>query len=122
MMQNMQLNSNHEVYKLSEAIDWDYLLIGMSKLFSETDIAKCRLMAGLLYLKVMSGESSSEVLSKWLDCPYCRYLCSGSPTSTSEVLPFAPVVLDIWEREMSGAGNDLLIFAMLKTSLIKSDR
>ncbi|WP_158278769.1 transposase [Leucothrix arctica] len=116
----MQLNSNHELYQLSETVDWPYLELEMDKLFHVSDASKCRLMAGLLYLKIMTGLSSNEIASKWLECPYWRYFCGVAPTELSDGLPFAPVVLDIWEREMSGAGNDRLIFAMLKASLVKA--
>jgi hypothetical protein len=115
----MQLNSNHEIYQLSETVDWAYLETEMGKLFKSGDKPKHRLMAGLIYLKRMSGLSSKEVFSKWTSCPYWRFFCGVKSTGSAENLPFSPVVLDIWEREMSGAGNEIMIIAVSKATLVK---
>lgn len=122
MVKNMQINSNHELYKLNHAVDWVYLQTEMQRLFGPNNISQCRLMAGLLYLKVMTGMSSDEVVAKWSECPYLRYFCGEQLTESADALPFAPVVLDIWEREMSGKGNNAMIFALLKSSLMKAAR
>ncbi|RVU82818.1 transposase [Leucothrix sargassi] len=116
----MELNKNHDIYRLEAAVDWVYLVEAVAKLLDVSDHEKCRLMVGLIYLKVMYGLSTQEVYTKWLECPYWRHFCGLEVSeATNEALPFVPAVLEIWERELAGAGNNMLICALLKRNLIK---
>ena len=115
----MMLNPDHEIYKLTNEIDWSHLQNEMRKIYGNADSAKYRLIAGMLYLKVMSGYSSREVVSRWLECPYCRYFCGVDPRQEITEFPYRPVVIDIWEREISGAGVKAMNFALAKSTLIK---
>ena len=111
----MTLDHNHQLYKLSKTVDWYYLESELSELFAGRTESRYRFMAGALYLKTMYGWSSEQVVEKWLDCPYCRFLCGGEQALALTEFPYAPCLLDIWTRELSGRGYDILTSALLKS-------
>ena len=111
----MELDTNHKLYKLSSIINWLKLESEIKQNFDISDRYECRFVIGLLYLKSMSGLSSKEVVDKWQKDPYWRYLCGGRPTGKTEIFPYAPAILDIWDREFSGKGYEAMIGALLRS-------
>jgi hypothetical protein len=73
-----QLNSQHPLLKLAQAIDWGYFDNEFSKL-SEAEPTRpplpTRLLVGLHYLKALYNESDESVVGKWVENPYWQFFC-----------------------------------------------
>jgi IS5 family transposase len=72
------LNPRHELYILSELIDWKEFEEAFGTLYSEGNSRPpkpIRLMVGLLMLQHMFGLSDEKVVKRWVENPYWQFFC-----------------------------------------------
>ena len=71
------INMQHELVKLSKAIDWDYLDKANAAFYAKDGRpgVKTRLIVGLHILKQMYNLSDESVCDRWTNDPYFQYFC-----------------------------------------------
>ena len=71
------INVDHELVKLSEAMDWSYLEKENAKFYKEEGRpgVNARMMVGLHILKAMYNLSDEGVCERWVYDPYFQYFC-----------------------------------------------
>jgi IS5 family transposase len=72
------LNPRHELYILSELIDWKAFEEAFGILYSDENSRPpkpIRLMVGLLMLQHMFGLSDEKVVKRWIENPYWQFFC-----------------------------------------------
>ena len=111
------LDTNHQLYRLSESIDWRVLEKEITSLLGSHHAPQWRLVSGAVYLKSFYDLSSTEVIEKWGECPYHRFFCTGDISiETQASFPIPKGVLDLLSRELIGDGYEAMIKAlMMKT-------
>lgn len=69
------INMNHELVKLSQAIDWDWVEKEFERYFSEIGRSSVpiRKMVGLMFLKSLYNLSDENVLARWIENPYFQH-------------------------------------------------
>ncbi len=72
-----QLNPKHPLYRLAEAIPWEYFEKEFEKLYSDKGrpAKPIRLMVGLLILKQLRNLSDERVVEEWVENPYFQFFC-----------------------------------------------
>jgi len=92
-----QLNHQHAIYRLANAINWELFEEAFSKHYSATmgtPAKPIRLMVSLLILKQLRNLSDESVVTQWSENSYYQYFsgedcfCSGTPCSSTEVVEF----------------------------------
>lgn len=92
-----QLNPQHGLYKLANAIDWSFFDNAFSKHYSLTQgkpAKPIRLMVSLLILKQIRNLSDESVVEQWAENSYYQYFsgescfCSNSPCVPTELVEF----------------------------------
>ena len=75
-----QLDPNHPIYQLNERINWSVIEEDFKKLYSHTGrpAKPVRLMVSLLLLKQLEDLSDEQVIRRWVDIPYWKYLSGDS--------------------------------------------
>ena len=106
------LDVNHQLYQLSESIDWDRLEKDVFCILDSQHASLWRLVCGSVYLKSFFELSSSELLEKWVECPYFRFFCSGSLNDDSKAFPLLESELEALSCKLIGEGYDAMINAM----------
>ncbi|MGA7933650.1 MAG: IS5 family transposase [Kovacikia sp.] len=113
-----QLNLEHPLVKLSQAIDWSNFETEFS-LQATTEGGRpalpTRLLVGLHYLKALYDESDESVVSKWVENPYWQYFC-GEQRFQHE-LPCHPTSLPKWRQRVGAAGVEKLLKQVLRTAI-----
>ena len=72
------LNPSHEIYMLTQMINWDYYQKEFGQFYSENnsrDPKPIRLMVGLIMLQNMFKLSDRNVVRAWLENPYWQFFC-----------------------------------------------
>lgn len=72
------LDQRHELYRLSEVIDWSSFDEAFGELYCPDNGCPgkaTRLMVGLQYLKHLNGLSDEAVVMGWVENPYWQYFC-----------------------------------------------
>ena len=105
---NDQLNPKHELLKLAEEINWDYLEEKCSSIFIDKGKGgqppkPIRLMLGLLMLEHIHSYSDEEVVAKWVENPYWQSFCGYDFLQWE--MPIDPTSLTRWRQRL---GKDLL--------------
>ena len=69
------INMKHELVRLADEIDWDWIDDELADLFSDTGrpAVATRYMIGLLLLKHIYGLSDEGVCNRWVHDPYFQY-------------------------------------------------
>lgn len=69
------INMRHELVRLAEAIDWDWIDGALAGLFSDAGRpgTETRFMVGLLLLKHIYGLSDEKVCERWVSDPYFQH-------------------------------------------------
>jgi IS5 family transposase len=112
-----QLNPEHPLVKLSQAMDWSYFETHFGKQATSEGgrpALPTRLMVGLHYLKALYDESDESVVSKWVENPYWQYFC-GEETFQHE-LPCHPSSLPRWRQRVGVEGVEKLLRQVLRTA------
>src|SRR6056297_3451424 len=70
-----QLNPQHPLYLLSQAIPWKKLEEAFAPLYGKVGLPShpVRKMAALLMLKHLYNLSDERVVAQWQESPYCQY-------------------------------------------------
>jgi IS5 family transposase len=113
-----QLNLEHPLVKLSQAIDWDAFEQEFGKQTSSEGGRPAlprRLMVGLHYLKALYDESDESVVAKWVENPYWQYFC-GEETFQHE-FPCHPTSLAKWRQRVGVDGVEKLLKQVLRTAM-----
>ena len=112
-----QLNLEHPLVKLSEAIGWREIEaefgVQMSSEGGRPALAT-RLMVGLHYLKALYDESDESVVAKWVENPYWQYFC-GAATFQHE-FPCHPTSLVKWRQRVGVEGVEKLLQQVLRSA------
>lgn len=90
------LDQRHELYRLTEAIDWQGIEDDFEGFYSDMGRPglPIRRMAGLLILKQVQNLSDERVCEYWRESPYAQYFCGevhfqwGLPCEPSELVHF----------------------------------
>ena len=71
------IDKRHELVRLSEAIDWDFLEEVFAKYYQEVGRKgkNLRLLLGLQILSYMKSLSDEAVCALWVENPYFQYFC-----------------------------------------------
>lgn len=112
-----QLNREHPLVKLSQAIDWDYFETEFGKQMTSDGgrpPLPTRLMVGLHYLKALYDESDESVVNKWVENPYWQYFC-GEETFQHE-LPCHPTSLPKWRSRIGVEGVEKMLGQVLRSA------
>lgn len=110
------LNLDHQLIKLSSAIDWSVFETEFGPLYCEGQgrpAKPIRLMVGLHYLKHAFCESDESVVERFIENPYWQYFC-GFEYFEHE-LPLDPTSLVKWRRRVGADGLDLLLKETIET-------
>ena len=113
-----QLNLNHSLVKLAEAIDWENLEAQFGQVMTAKGGRRAlpsRLMVGLHYLKALYGESDESVVAKWIENPYWQYFCGE--TIFQHELPCHPTSLVKWRNRVGVAGIEELLKQVVQTAI-----
>lgn len=114
------LDTNHQLYQLSEAIDWFSLEKEITRLMDERYESQWRVVSGSVYLKSFYDITSADVIERWSKCPYLRFFCSGEILVAESPKPF-PVSLQVLDQlsfNLIGKGYDVMIKALQDSRLI----
>jgi len=107
------LDTNHQLYQLSEAINWVALEKKIPRLIDERYESQWRVVSGSVYVKSFYDLSSADVIERWSQCPYLRFFCSGEILlETTKPFPVPLEVLDQLSLELMGEGYDAMIKAL----------
>lgn len=115
-----QLNLEHPLVKLSQAIDWEAFEHEFGRQMSSEGgrpALPIRLMVGLHYLKALYDESDELVVAKWVENPYWQYFC-GEETFQHE-FPCHPTSLPKWRQRIGVEGVEKLLKQVLKTAMVQ---
>lgn len=113
-----QLNLEHPLAKLAQAMDWDELERELGQPLSSEGgrpALPTRLMVGLHYLKALYDESDESVVAKWVENPYWQYFC-GEATFQHE-FPCHPTSLLKWRQRVGVDGVEKLLKHVLRSAM-----
>lgn len=111
------LDKNHELYRLTHILNWDYLIESFGPYYVENNGRPgipIRVIAGLHYLKYLENESDESVVEKFSENPYWQYFC-GFKTFQHE-LPCHPTTLVKWRHRVGEAGVERLLSETINTA------
>lgn len=111
------LDKEHELYRLSNILNWDYLIDSIGPYYVENKGRpglSTRLIAGLHYLKYLENESDESVVEKFRENPYWQYFC-GFKTFQHE-LPCHPTTLVKWRNRLGIDGVEKLLSETIDTA------
>lgn len=110
------LNLDHELVKLSRAIDWASLEADLGR-FYVSDVGRpaipIRLMTGLHLLKHTFALSDEQVVEQWVENPYWQFLC-GEEFFRHE-LPINPSQMTRWRKRVGEEGCEKLLKLTIET-------
>lgn len=112
-----QLNLEHPLVKLSQAIAWHGFEAEFGNPMSREGgrpALSSRLMVGLHYLKALYNESDESVVAKWVENPYWQYFC-GEQTFQHE-FPCHPTSLVKWRQRVGVEGVEKLLQQVLHSA------
>jgi len=113
-----QLNLEHPLVKLSQAMDWDELERELGQQVSSEGgrpALPTRLLVGLHYLKALYDESDESIVGKWVENPYWQYFC-GEERFQHE-FPCHPTSLPKWRQRVGVEGVEKLLKQVLHTAM-----
>ena len=113
-----QLNPQHPLFKLAQALDWDYFEQEFRPITNPEGgrpSLPVRMMVGLHYLKALYNESDESVVMKWVENPYWQYFCGEETFQHS--FPCHPTSLGNWRKRVGTEGVEKLLSQVLKTAM-----
>ena len=111
------LDSKHPLFRLANAIDWEYFVGEFGPLYVENKGRPgkpIRLMVALHYLKHTYDVSDESVVEMFLENPYWQYFC-GYEYFQHE-FPLEPTSLVKWRNRIGTDGMEKLFYQTLKTA------
>lgn len=111
------IDMNHEMVRLSDAIDWEHFETTFSNLWKEIGrpAISTRLMVSLHYLKYTFDLSDDDVSTGWLQNPYWQYLSGMRYFSHSA--PLDPSSMSRWGKKVGQACLEELLAETIRTGL-----
>ena len=116
------LDSRHELYVLSNLIDWDSFEKAFAPLFVENNgrpAKPIRLMTGLLILKHLRNVSDESVVEQFRENAYYQYFCgvqsfmTAAPCAASELVHF--------RKRIKEEGMELILKESIRVNLAIED-
>lgn len=111
------LDKDHELYRLTNILNWDYLIDSIGPYYVENNGrpgVPTRVIAGLHYLKYLENESDESVVEKFCENPYWQYFC-GFKTFQHE-FPCHPTTLVKWRNRIGIDGVEKLLSETINTA------
>ena len=112
-----QLNHQHPLLKLAQALDWSSFDNDFNKL-STSEVGRpplpSRLLVGLHYLKALYDESDESVVAKWVENPYWQFFCGEQ--FFQHQLPCHPTTLVKWRQRIGPDGMEKLLKQVLQSA------
>lgn len=107
------LDTNHQLYKLAESVDWTLLEGKIVNILGHDHSSHWRLVTGSVYLSSFYDLSSTELMTLWSKCQHLRYFCCGELTNSGRTdFPLSQAELDNLSCELIGEGYDVMIEAL----------
>jgi len=106
----MVLDSEQELYKLAQVLDWTALEAGFGALYCPDNGrpgVPIRLMAGLHLLKHTFGLSDEQVVAQWVLNPYWQFFCGEE--YFQHQLPIHPSQMTRWRKRIGESGMEKLL-------------
>lgn len=104
------LNTDHELIKLANKIDWSRFEVVYADSYCEDFGAPAkaiRLMVGLHYLKYAFNESDESMVARWLENPYWQYFCGY--THMQHECPIHPTSMTKWRNRVGAERLEMLL-------------
>lgn len=104
------LNPKHELYQLTNLINWDDLNEAFGQFFSAHHGAPAlstQLIVGLHYLKHTFALSDEEVVARWVENPYWQFFCGEK--YFQHQLPCHPTSLTKWRKRVGEEGCERML-------------
>lgn len=95
------LNHSHNLYRLANIINWNYLEQTVGKTYAEgpgRPETSVRLIVGLHYLKYLENKSDEEIVKGFIQNPYWQYFCGCE--YFEHTLPIHPTTLVKWRKKI----------------------
>ncbi len=113
------INLSHRLVRLSQLVAWEALESSLSKhycLSNGRPGGSIRLMAGLLMLKDIEGQSDESVCERWVENPYWQYFCGEA--FFQHRFPVTPESLSYFRKRIGEAGMETLLAETIRLGLI----
>jgi len=110
------IDLNHRLVQLAKSVDWRGLQMDLSPYYCENNGAPGKsipLMAGLCFLKDISGLSDEELCRTWQENPYYQYFC-GEEYFCHE-LPVQQPTIGNFRRRIGEDGLERLLDLLRKS-------
>jgi len=104
------INKEHELYQLSERIDWDELERDLTEYYCVDNgrpSIPIRKVVGVVLLKRMFNESDESVVDRWKENPYWQHFCGE--VNFQHHWPFDPTELIKFRKRMGEAGMERIL-------------
>lgn len=113
------IDMSHRLVRLSGLIAWDVLEASISKHYcmgNGRPGGSIRLMAGLLMLKDIEGQSDESVCERWVENPYWQYFCGEE--FFQHKFPVTPESLSYFRKRIGEEGMEALLAETIRLGLI----
>jgi IS5 family transposase len=113
-----QLNPSHELYQLSNLIEWKSLEKEFSGLFVEklgAPAKPARLVVGIIMLQQMNGYSDEGAIEEWVENPYWQFFCGYDYLQWEK--PLDPSSLSRWRGRFGKDGVEKILQATVKAAV-----
>jgi len=109
------IDMGHELVRLADEIDWDWIDAELAGLFSEDGrpATETRFMVGLLLLKHIHAASDEGVCARWVESPYFQYFTGE--TFFQHAFPHERSGLSHWRKRL-GDKLDILLQESLRVA------
>jgi len=104
------INTEHELYQLSERIDWDELEQDLTEYYcidNGRPSIPIRKIVGVVLLKRMFNQSDESVVDRWKENPYWQYFCGE--VNFQHHWPFDPTELIKFRHRMGEKGMERIL-------------
>lgn len=112
------LNPRHELYILSEMIEWEEFEEAFGAFYSEGNSRPpkpIRLMVGLLMLQHMYGLSDEQVVRRWIENPYWQFFCGFDVLQWR--FPIDPSSLTRFRNRIGKEGMEKILSETIKMAI-----
>jgi IS5 family transposase len=113
------IDLSHPISRLCEVVKWEWLASSLSGYYSEQTGrpgGSIRLMAGLLMLKDLGGESDESLCAKWVENPYWQYFCGEE--YFCHHFPIEPESLVYFRKRIGEAGLEVIFAETIRLGLV----
>ena len=113
-----QLNPKHELYVLSQQIDWKRLEDEFSTCFVEgcgATAKPVRLVVCMFMLQHMFGYSDEDTVKEWIENPYWQFFCGFDYLQWSK--PIDPSSMSRWRKRLGPNGAEKIFQATIQAAI-----